>query len=257
MISEVLFDPAGPDDGFEFVELFNDGALAIDLAGHSLGWGGADYTTGTLDLDLAGVLGPGQYAVVGGPADPTRHDFAPELKNGFIAADGAALFDVDAGSIGGATPIDAVIYGSFFALNLAGLVDASGAPGAVNGTIGGSGESLARDADGSWTVSDTPTPGFGALVGLPEPGTGVLVGAGLAWLGVQRRGSRGRRRRGSGGPLSSSRACAPPRRARRCSPRGSPARGRRALRSRPRRDRRGPRSACRRSRRSRRCSSRG
>lgn len=185
MISEVLYNPVafGSDDGLEFVELFNDGPLAVWLGDYSLGWGGADYTTGTLDLDAAGWLAPGAYAVIGGPSDPQGHDFAPDLEDGFITADGVALFDVDAASIPGATPVDALIYGTIFALNLNGLIDPSGAAGAVDVTIGGAGQSAARDAGGSWTASATPTPGTGPLA-VPEPGSGALVGLGLAILAL-------------------------------------------------------------------------
>jgi hypothetical protein len=193
MISEVLYNPVafGSDDGLEFVELYNDGPLAVWLDDYSLGWGGADYATGSLDLDGAGWLLPGSYAVIGGPSDPLGFDFTPDLEDGFFAADGVALFDVDAASIPGTTPVDALIYGTIFALNLNGLIDSSGAPGAVDVTIGGAGESAVRDASGTWTTSTTPTPGTGPLV-VPQPGSGLLLGLGLAALGL-RAGRAGRR----------------------------------------------------------------
>lgn len=181
MISEVLFNPTGPDNGNEFVELFNDSTSPVDLANYSLGWGGADYTTGTLDLDPAGLLAPGAYIVIGGPSDPLGFDFNPDLENGVFAADGVALFDVDAASIGGAIPIDAVIYGTFFAGNFNGLIDETGTVATVDAVIGAAGESVALDANGNWTVSATPTPGSGPLV-VAEPSTAVLVAIGLLGL---------------------------------------------------------------------------
>lgn len=188
-ISEVLFNPAGPDDGFEFVELFNDDAVAVDLADYSLGWGGADYTTGTLDLDLAGILAPGSYIVIGGPSDPLGFDFTPDLENGLFVADGVALFDVDAASIGGAIPVDAVIYGSFFAGNFSGLIDETGTAGPVDAVTGAAGESVARDAGGAWTVSAAPTPGSGPLT-VPEPSTALLIAIGLVGLVLSGRARR-------------------------------------------------------------------
>jgi len=177
----------GSDDGQEFVELFNDGASAVLLDDYSLGWGGAAYTTGTLDLDGAGWLLPGQYIVIGGPTDPLGFDFAPDLEDGFIAADGVALFVGAAASITPTTvPLDALIYGTFFAGNFNGLIDSSGTTGTVAVTIGGAGQSAARDATGTWTVSATPTPGSGPMV-IPELQTAVLVGTGLLLLGLDRR----------------------------------------------------------------------
>ena len=188
IISEVMFDPVafpGSDDGLEWVELYNDSISAVDLANYSLGWGGADYTVGTLDLDGAGILASGAYIVIGAPA----FDFAPDLEDGFILADGIALFNMDAALITPATvPLDALIYATFFGFNGSGLIDSTGAPGPVMVTIGGAGESAARDALGNWQALATPTPGTGPLPPpVPEPATGLLVGLGLAGLAMYRR----------------------------------------------------------------------
>lgn len=188
MITEVMFNPNqfGSDDGLEWVELYNDGSATIDLADYSLGWGGADYTTGTLDLDILGTLASGAYIVVGGPSSPL--DFNPDLEDGFIFADGVALFDVPAASIGGATPIDALIYATGFGFNINGLIDETGTAAAVDVTIGGAGQSAALDGSGTWTASTTPTPGSGPLPppSVPEPSTGLLMGLGLLVLGGRR-----------------------------------------------------------------------
>jgi hypothetical protein len=189
VISEVMFNPVtfGSDDGLEWVELYNNGAGDVDLADFSLGWGGADYTIGTLDLDGAGVLAAGSYIVIGGPA--SAFDFDPDLEDGYFTADGIALFDVDAGSIPGQTPIDSLIYGSSFfgipATNNSGLIDSTGGVGAVDTVIGGAGETAVRNTDGSWTTSATPTPGTGNAP-VPEPTTTVLLGLGLGLLARRR-----------------------------------------------------------------------
>ena len=191
MISEVMFNPVafpGSDDGLEWVELYNDSISAVDLANYSLGWGGADYTVGTLDLDGAGILASGAYIVIGSPA----FDFAPDLEDGFIFADGVALFDMDTALITAATvPVDALVYASFFGFNANGLIDSTGAPSAVLVTIAASGESAARDAFGVWQASAAPTPGTGPLPPpVPEPATGLLVWLGLAGLAWHRRWRR-------------------------------------------------------------------
>ena len=69
-VSEVMYNPTGwNDDGSEWVELFNAGSTDIDLSSYSLGWGGADYTTGV--VQLLGTIPAGQYFVVGGPPPAT------------------------------------------------------------------------------------------------------------------------------------------------------------------------------------------
>ncbi len=198
ILSEVFFDATGGDDQKEWVELYNDGAVAIDLAGYSLGWGGADYTTGT--LQLSGTIAPGQYFVIGGPisdatnGNPTFDlsvDFAPDIENSgiFTAADGIALFDVTAVSITAATiPIDALIYsGAFFSANWNNLMDETGSPGAVDFSIPLFGTGFSAEFDGvSWLQQGTPTPGNGPFA-TPEPSTALNLLLGLALLSGWRR----------------------------------------------------------------------
>lgn len=190
VISEVMFNPNtfGSDDGLEWVELYNNGSNSVVLGDYSLGWGGADYTTGTLDLDLAGTLAAGAYIVIGGPA--SLFDFNPDLEDGYLTADGIGLFNVDAASISGENPIDVLIYGSSFfgfpAANNNNLIDPTGNVGVVGAVIGGAGESVVRNADGSWSTSATPTPGSGTGP-VPEPSTALLLGFGLGGLAYRQR----------------------------------------------------------------------
>lgn len=190
IITEVLANPVGgfgSDDGLEYVELYNDGATTLtDLSGYSLGWGGADYTFGTLDLGLLGTinLAPGDFIVIGNTASPV--DFDPDLPDGFIAAAGVGLFDVPVGSIGTNNPIDAVIYSHIFGGNFNNLIDETGAVGAVDATTGGAGESIERQTlGGTWSNAATPTPGTSTLI--PEPSTALLTALGLLLLGTRRR----------------------------------------------------------------------
>ena len=58
LLSEVLYDVSGTDDGLEWVEIFNNDTVAIDLSGFSLGNGGPDYTTSL--VQLSGTVQPGE-----------------------------------------------------------------------------------------------------------------------------------------------------------------------------------------------------
>lgn len=190
VISEVMFNPTGADDGREWIELFNDSGSAVDLSGYSLGWGGADYTVGALALPSV-TLAAGAYYVIGGPVSDAGNgnpsfdlvaNFAPDLQNPFIVADGIALFDS-----GSPNPIHVVIYGL---LNLSGLVDETGAPGAVDVAFpGAAGTTLVWNGT-SWSGGSAASPGTGSLIAVPETGSAALtlLGlAGLARLGAPRR----------------------------------------------------------------------
>lgn len=168
ILSEVFYDPNGGDNGKEWVELYNPGDTAVDLAGYSLGAGGSDYTTTT--VQLSGSLAGGANFVVGGATsnggngNPTYDqvfDFSGGLQNSGATADGVALFDVVASSIGPSTvPIDAVVYGG---ANGSGLIDETGSASAPEVGDAASGSSISRtDLAGSWTTG-SPTPNATSL----------------------------------------------------------------------------------------------
>jgi hypothetical protein len=164
ILSEVFYDASGSDSGYEWVELFNAGTAAVDLAGYSLGCGGTSYTYS--QLQLSGVIAPGQTFVVGGPTASSLNgnpsfdqtvDFSPDIQNSGSTADGVALFDLPASQVAANTvPIDAVIYGGS---NNNGLIDASGsAPAPQVGDVP-SGSSIERtDLVGAWQKQSSPSP---------------------------------------------------------------------------------------------------
>ena len=190
IISEVMANPVGgfgSDDGLEWIELYNDDTVSVDLSGYSLGWGGADYTYGSLSLAGAGTLSPGEFIIIGGP-DPGAginwfsDPLDPDLPDGFFTAAGVALF---AGTDTSVTPLDAVVYTTFFGFNINGLVDETGGVAGIDANTGGAGESIERVSPTGWAANATPTPGSNTLI--PEPGTAMLLGAGLLLMGRQRR----------------------------------------------------------------------
>jgi hypothetical protein len=195
MISEVMFNPSGGDNGREWIELFNETGAPVDLANYSLGWGGADYTVGT--TALSGIIGSGQYFVIGGPTsdagngNPTIDlvvNFSPNIENAFGGtADGVALFDVPVGSITAVTvPLDAVIYGWATATNSSGLMDATGNPGAIDVTTGMAGGVSIERSDLGWALQNNPSPGGGIITPVPAPATILLMLLGLGIITVHR-----------------------------------------------------------------------
>jgi len=164
ILTEVMYDPSGSDGGLEWVEICNTTGNPIDLSRLSLGWGGTDYTYGT--LTLAGTLPANGVWVIGGEtssadnANPTFDDaieFSPGLQNSGSTADAVALFNVTSSLVGSTTvPIDAVIYGSS---NTNGLLDETGSAGTVDVGDTGSGETIERTSlAGAWQIQSTPTP---------------------------------------------------------------------------------------------------
>ncbi|MEM7584043.1 MAG: endonuclease [Acidobacteriota bacterium] len=176
LLSEVFYDPSGNDDGLEWVELYNNDSVAIDLAGYSLGNGGTAYTTSL--VQLSGIIQPGETFVVGGPTSSAINDnpnlgqavnFSPDFQNSGSTGDGVALFNVPASAVTASTvPIDAVIYGPN---NNSGLIDETGAAGAPEVGDAPSDSSIERlDLAGNWQIQSNPTPNA-TPIAAPNPTT--------------------------------------------------------------------------------------
>jgi len=163
ILSEIFYNSTGTDDGNEWIEIYNNSDQAIDLSGYSIGYGGANYTIGTVQLQ--GTIAARGCFVVGGPNvsaaswNPTydqTYNFQPNLENSgeTSAADGIALFDVPAAQITASkVPIDAVIYGG---QNSSNLIDQTGNPGTSAGYAFAN-QSMERTSTG-WRVQTTPSP---------------------------------------------------------------------------------------------------
>ncbi len=165
VIAEVFYDAVGADNGFEWVELYNAGSQAVDLAGFSLGSGGSSYTS--TRVQLSGTIAAGATFVVGGPSTVSGNgnpvfdqaiNWSPDLQNSGSTADGVALFDVPSAQITTSTvPVDAVIYGGS---NTSGLIDETGSANPPDVGDAPAGSSIERsDLAGTWQVQGTPTPG--------------------------------------------------------------------------------------------------
>lgn len=189
LISEVLYDASGSDDGRTFVEIA--GVPGTSLDGFTLeGVNGSNGAVGPV-IALSGVIPlDGLFVVAdatsGGTTEVSEVDLIADFdfQNG---PDSIVLTD-------GAVAVDALGYGVFD-------------PGEVFAGEGmpaedpSAGWSLARrfaDVDTDDNAADfiaqaVPTPGVAAFQSVPEPGTAVLAGTGLATLAFIRRGHARRR----------------------------------------------------------------
>jgi hypothetical protein len=184
VLSEVLYDAAGPDDGATFVELYG-------LPGTSLeGWtieavngsdGGVTHTlplSGALPAD--GVLVIADSAAGGGTLVPGADLLLEfDFQNG---PDSVVLRDA-LGSV-----VDALGYGTF----TPGEVFAGEGSPAPDPAAGSSVARVFADVDSDdnaadFTSLDAPTPGSVPLSTVPEPAPALLLVTGLGILAACRR----------------------------------------------------------------------
>jgi len=161
VVNEFLPDVGGSDTGLEWIELYNNGAVPVDLAGWTIeratsGFG-TRYTFG------AYTLNPGAYVVVGGElvgfADLNLLP-GDTLNMGNASGSGDAVRILDNLT----AVVDTVIYGPDNSDN---FLDDTGAIATSQATMSGADESIARAADGvdsddsglDFTILAVPTPG--------------------------------------------------------------------------------------------------
>jgi hypothetical protein len=181
LLSEVLYDATGADDGLVFVEIY--GAAGTSLEGYVLeGVNGTDGSV-TVSVALGGAI-PADGVFVVADAASAGGTLVPEadlvlnfdLQNG---PDSVVLRD----ALGAA--VDALGYGEF----LPGEVFAGEGSPAPDAPAGSSLARVFADVDtgdnaADFAVLDVPTPGTAPLSTVPEPGAALLVLTGLAGLGA-------------------------------------------------------------------------
>lgn len=82
VINEVLYDPAGPDAGNEWIELLNTGPWPVPLEGVTLEFGdgsGPARWTSIWNGPEEEELSPGQFVTIGGPFEDRPPTYAAEL----------------------------------------------------------------------------------------------------------------------------------------------------------------------------------
>ncbi len=102
-VNEVMINPAGADTDLHWIELYNDGASAVDLTGWTLERAKSAWD---LAVPLTGVVPAGGYLVIGEP-NVTADLNLPLLDfgNGATSADAIRLLDASG------TIIDTLVYG--------------------------------------------------------------------------------------------------------------------------------------------------
>ena len=186
VISELLYDAVGADDGRGFVELY--GAPGTSLTGLRIeGVNGSGGAIGPV-LTLSGSIPADGFFVVaddlaGGPTLVANADLVLsfDFQNGpdsiVLRSDSAIL--------------DALAYGTF----AAGDVFAGEGSAVAGAPAGASVARLFADVDTNNNAADfavlaTPTPGSGPLAPVPEPSPALLFGAGLTGLAMNARRAR-------------------------------------------------------------------
>ncbi|MEM6991306.1 MAG: hypothetical protein AAF721_12430 [Myxococcota bacterium] len=173
VLAEIVFDPGGDDDQFQWVKLKNLCSYDIDLSTWTLGWGGPDYgdirqkqlDDPEADPGASTVISGFGCFLVGGPQSSDANgepvldfpeDFAPGLNYEETIGSGVALFDMPADEVDETTvPLDAVVYGPN---NDAGLIDHTGmAVAAPHVGLPPSGGSITRTgAESQWDLNVAP-----------------------------------------------------------------------------------------------------
>lgn len=157
VINELMYDPTGTDTGYEWIELYNNGNVDIDLEGARILRGGSGFEQ--VFVFPRFILRAGRYLLLGEANVPnTQFTASLVFQNGGSETDGVRFESAD-GSY-----TDTVLYDE---PNLFGLPDDSGLPGTAFATDVPQGNSLARAINGwdtddcstDWVAESTPTPG--------------------------------------------------------------------------------------------------
>jgi len=142
-VNELMPNPEGSDDGFEWVELYNTSSSTVTLDGWMVTWNTSESSGGGYMFGSDVDIGAGDFILVGGPSVEAA-DFVAEIGMGNASsnADRVQLVDCDG------EPQDTVIYGT---PNDDGFLDDLGEVTSLPALKPGDGQALARTADGEDT----------------------------------------------------------------------------------------------------------
>ena len=172
VLSEILYDLSGDDEQKEWVEIYNRGAVAVDLTGVRIQINNGSSGGYVDSLILSGVIGAGGCKVVGGPlAGPTAGNFTPAGFTYLVTGDftpslgNAGSTSAEAGDAialvtSAGTMVDVVLYGNN---NGDGITNADGvafpAPHVADVAPGRSIERTGPLPGTTWRVQTAPVPG--------------------------------------------------------------------------------------------------
>ncbi len=160
VINEVLYDPAGADTGYEWVEIYNAGEQAVNLSGWIIQKAGSQFElVYAFELFSGYSIAPHSYFLIGEEFVPNT-DLTTDLafQNGGTATDGIRIVSFNS------QHTDTVLYDSPNSNN---LPDDISSPGQYFAPDVSSGNSLARKHDGEdsdnceidFFECENPTPG--------------------------------------------------------------------------------------------------
>ncbi len=175
LINELLTNPAGADEGSEWIEVFHAGTAPVDVSGWTVQSATSDSWGTRLTFDEGTTLNPGDLLLLGGPNVPgSTLGLSGTLGNG-SGGDGVRIADCNG------IPADVVVYGG---VNEDMVPDESGQPAQSIAPTPPEALSIQRVQDGfdtdqsglDFAVADTPTPGqpnipLEPIVCEPDPGT--------------------------------------------------------------------------------------
>jgi len=158
VINELSTNPAGADEGAEWVEVFHGGTAPVDVSDWELQSATSSSWGTRLTFPAGMVLNPGDFVLLGGPLVPgSTLGMSGTLGNG-SGGDGVRIVDCSG------FPADAVVYGG---TNDDGVTDESGQPALSIAPTPPEAGAIQRVEDGfdtnqsglDFAVADTPTPG--------------------------------------------------------------------------------------------------
>jgi hypothetical protein len=170
LVNEILVDPSGDDQGFEWFELYNSSDSDISVAGWWVAMAGQYDQIEDTDFRFGGgVVVPAKGFLLVGGAEVESADVVGSFSMGNgSGGDGFLLYDCEDALL------DVVVYGSD---NTDGIPNEEGIPRDPVGAPGND-ESVARRVDGEdtqevadWYIDHSPTPGSSNKMETPGPGS--------------------------------------------------------------------------------------
>ncbi len=154
VLNEVVYDPSGSDTGLEWIELYNNGSSAVDLAGWTIQLdqnGVWTDTTTSVSATLAGLIAPQSFFLIEDTQDASKQPADLLLPVGDTLGMGNASSKAEGLRLLNAAgaEVDRLVYGSPDSDGI-GAEGGAGAE-APNSTSGGS---LARVSDGRDTQNN-------------------------------------------------------------------------------------------------------